>query len=59
MYELSKGKGWMDPDTNFIGAIRGECEIGCPPEIGLRVIEITEAAWRSHDKGGAVVKIEK
>jgi predicted dehydrogenase len=50
---------WMDPDKNFVGAILGQCENGCPPEIGLRVIEITEAAWRSNDKGGVPVKVER
>jgi hypothetical protein len=49
----------MNADSNFIGAIRGECPIGCPPEIGLRVIELTEAAWRSHDRNGAPVKVEQ
>jgi hypothetical protein len=49
----------MNTDTNFIGAVLGQCEIGCPPEIGLRVIELTEAAWRSHDQGGTPVKVER
>jgi predicted dehydrogenase len=57
--KLARGKGWMDPDSNFIAAIQGKCEIGCPPQIGLRVIELTEAAWRSHEQNGAVVKVEK
>ncbi len=57
--KLEKGKDWMDPDSNFIGAIKGICEIGCPPEVGLRVIEITEAAWRSHEKNGQPVKVER
>jgi len=57
--EVASAPDWMDPDKNFIGAILGECENGCPPEIGLRVIEITEAAWRSHDKNGVPVKVER
>ncbi|GMV81023.1 MAG: hypothetical protein AMXMBFR7_22070 [Planctomycetota bacterium] len=57
--ELAKGVDWMDPDSNFIAAIKGECEVGCPPEIGLRVIELTEAAWRSHEAAGKVVKVER
>jgi len=57
--ELSQGRDWMDPDKNFVGAILGECENGCPPEIGLRVIEITEAAWRSHEQNGKPVKVER
>ena len=52
-------RDWMDPDKNFVGAILGQCENGCPPEIGLRVIEITEAAWRSNDKNGQPVKVER
>jgi predicted dehydrogenase len=58
-FEMSGNPDWMDPDKNFIGAILGECENGCPPEIGLRVIEITEAAWRSQDKKGQPVKVER
>jgi len=57
--ELTSSPDWMDPDTNFVGAILGQCENGCPPEIGLRVIEITEAAWRSWDKNGQSVKVER
>ncbi len=52
-------RDWMDPDKNFVGAILGQCENGCPPEIGLRVIEITEAAWRSNEKNGQPVKVER
>lgn len=59
VYDVSKMEDWMDPDKNFIGAILGKCENGCPPEIGLRVIEITEAAWRSHAKHGVPVKVER
>jgi predicted dehydrogenase len=57
--EVASAPDWMDPDKNFIGAILGQCENGCPPEIGLRVIELTEAAWRSHDKNGQPVKVER
>jgi len=57
--ELTSGVGWMDPDKNFVGAILGQCENGCPPEIGLRVIEITEAAWRSAKQGGKPAAIEE
>ncbi len=42
--ELPKGN---TPDDNFIAAIRGEEEIGCPASWGLRVIEWTESAWKS------------
>jgi len=57
--ELTHSPDTGDPDRNFVGTILGECENGCPPEIGLRVIEITEAAWRSQDKNGQPVKVER
>ena len=40
-----------DPDANFIGAILGKEEIQAPPECGLRVIEVTELAWKSTASG--------
>jgi len=46
--EMPKGN---DPDSNFIAAIRGKQEIGSPAIWGLRVIELTEAAWRSASTG--------
>jgi len=49
--ELPKGS---NPDDNFIAAIRGEEEIGCPALWGLRVIEWTEAAWNSSATGETV-----
>lgn len=45
------------PDQNFIAAIRGEAEVQVPPICGLRVIELTEAAWRSAERG-VPVKVE-
>ena len=45
------GRTWS-PDENFIAAIRGEEEVQAPPECGLRVIQLTEAAWRSGETGG-------
>ncbi len=50
--DMPKGS---DPDANFIAAIRGEEEIGCPAFYGLRVIEWTESAWKSAASG----KVEK
>lgn len=44
-------------DQNFVGAIRGENEIGAPPICGLRTIELTEAAWKSAAQNGAPVKM--
>lgn len=36
-----------DPDVNFINAVLGKEPIGSPAYWGLRVIELTEAAWRA------------
>lgn len=44
------GRTWT-PDENFIAAIRGKEEIQASPECGLRVIQLTEAAWRSGATG--------
>ncbi|MGI6208192.1 MAG: Gfo/Idh/MocA family protein [Anaerolineae bacterium] len=43
----SLGEAEADPDLNFVRAILGEEEVQVPAECGLRVIELTEAAWRS------------
>jgi len=40
------GRTW-NPDENFIASIRNEEDIQATPECGLRVIQLTEAAWRS------------
>jgi predicted dehydrogenase len=40
-----------DPDTNFVEAITGRAEVQSPGLCGLRVIELTEAAWRSARTG--------
>jgi predicted dehydrogenase len=45
------------PDHNFIGAVLGREENMSPPIDGLRVIELTEAAWRSAAAGGKVFKV--
>lgn len=42
-----------DPDTNFIDAIKGRATVESPATCGLRVIELTEAAWRSARTGQA------
>ncbi|MBC7287886.1 MAG: Gfo/Idh/MocA family oxidoreductase [Armatimonadetes bacterium] len=46
--------GFGDPDLNFVAAIRGEQEIQAPPECGLQVIRLTEAAWKSAETGQPV-----
>ncbi len=45
--KLDLGEPTNNPDLNFLRAIRGEEEVEVPAECGLRVIELTEAAWRS------------
>ena len=47
------GRSWS-PDLNFIAAIRGEEEIQTPPEEFLKVIQLTEAAWKSGASGKPV-----
>jgi predicted dehydrogenase len=49
----------LSHDGNFINAILGREENQVPPECGLRVIEVTEAAYKSHARKGAVVKIRR
>ena len=46
-----------DPDTNFIDAIRGRDQVHSPATCGLRVAELTEAAWRSA-RTGQPAKVE-
>lgn len=45
------------PDQNFFDAILGRDEVQVPAECGLRVIELTEAAWESA-RTGAPVAVE-
>ncbi len=44
------------PDSNFVGAIRGENELLAPLECGLATLELTESAWRSAAAGGRPVE---
>jgi predicted dehydrogenase len=46
-----------NPDSNFIDCILGKGEPQTPPECGLRVIEVTEAAWKSAAANGKPVKV--
>jgi predicted dehydrogenase len=48
-----------NPDRNFINAILGREEVKSPPVCGLRVIELTEAAWQSAANGGQPAKVKK
>ncbi len=56
-FEAENLKGGSNPDLNFIRAIQGVEEVQSPFEGGLRVIELTEAAWRSMAKGGEAVRV--
>ncbi|MCK5862415.1 MAG: Gfo/Idh/MocA family oxidoreductase [Candidatus Hydrogenedentes bacterium] len=46
-----------NPDSNFIAVMLGKEEPETPPECGLRVIEVTEAAWKSAAAGGKPVRV--
>ena len=46
-----------NPDSNFIDCMLGKAEPETPPECGLRVIEVTEAAWKSAAAGGKPVRV--
>jgi predicted dehydrogenase len=46
--------GFGNPDLNFIAAVRGEEQIQAPPECGLQVMRLTEAAWQSAATGEPV-----
>lgn len=43
-----------NPDKNFVDAILGRDKVWSTPEGGLRVIELTEAAWKSGETGAPV-----
>jgi predicted dehydrogenase len=40
-----------DVDRAFVEAVRGRAPVPVPPSIGLGVIQLTEAAWRSAQEG--------
>lgn len=52
-FECKQLMGGSNPDRNFIEAIRDGAPVESPFECGLRVIELTEAAWKSAANGGA------
>ncbi|MCS6951178.1 MAG: hypothetical protein NZ520_12020, partial [bacterium] len=45
------------PARNFADAILKGAPVESPPEGGLRVIQLTEAAWKSAAQGGAPVTV--
>ena len=42
------------PDQNFVDAILGKDTVKSPAECGLRVMQLSEAAWRSAETGEAI-----
>ena len=50
---------FVSPDQNFVDAILGRDEVQVPPVCGLRVIQLTEAAWESAEKGGRPVRVKR
>ena len=50
---------FVSPDQNFVDAILGRDEVQVPPVCGLRVIQLTEAAWESAEKNGRPVRVKR
>ncbi|MBM4085784.1 MAG: hypothetical protein FJ272_13430 [Planctomycetes bacterium] len=57
MHELSGFPSVGNPDRNFVDAILGRAQVESPATCGLRVIQLTEAAWKSAKLGGKPVKV--
>ncbi len=53
----SKSKYSSNADKNFVNAILGKEDVQTPPICGLRVIQLTEAAWASA-RSGKLVKVK-
>jgi predicted dehydrogenase len=51
--------GSQSVSLDFIRAVQGKNSPVAPAECGLRVIELTEAAWKSAAKGGKPVKVPR
>jgi predicted dehydrogenase len=49
---------FTSPDQNFVDAILGRDVIQVPASCGLRVIQLTEAAWESAEDGGRPVAVK-
>lgn len=56
-YAFESMRGGSSPDRNFIDAVLGRAEVESPFACGLRVIELTEAAWRSAAQGGVPIAV--
>jgi len=55
---IQTAHGHSDPDRNLVDVLLGRDEQVVNPVDGLRVIELTEAAWESAKKGGTPVKVK-
>ena len=53
-YEPTGLPGASSPDQNFVDALLGRDSVQVPPVCGLRVIELSQAAWQSAEKGRPV-----
>ena len=49
---------FSSPDHNFVDAVLGRDAIQVPALCGLRVIQLTEAAWESAENGGTPVAVK-
>lgn len=56
-YTFEHMPGGSNPDRNFVDAILGRAEVQAPFECGLRVIELTESAWKSGASGGELLRV--
>jgi predicted dehydrogenase len=57
-HEISGWPGGLSPDRNFVDAILGRAKVESPVTCGLRVIELSEAAWKSAALNGKPVKVK-
>ena len=57
-HEVSSFPDYGSTDQNFIRSIQGREENISPPVCGLRVAELTEAAFKSAAAGGKVIKVK-
>ncbi len=57
-HDITAFPGGSNPDKNFIDAILGRAKVESPVTCGLRVIELTAAAWKSGKLGGKPIKVK-
>ncbi len=56
-FSVDQLRGESFPDKNFVDAIKGRDTVHATFEDGLRVIELTEAAWKSGKEGGTAITV--